>query len=747
MFYDKNSNGIPDIGEDFGFGGNPSFSSSIATVNEKRVGFQTSSDITPLLADNFEDRVVNSNNIYYYTVIPSSGWTRTSIALQNYGQNPGPCTLNGPYYICAYNILGETPILDLAPNQQITVYLGVNSLQISTTTTTISATSTTTTTPGQTTVCIDSDSGFDYYTKGNVTEMIFSDNVLQDSETIEDACVTSTLLAENICNSNQHGVINFNCPDGCLNGACINGTCSSNTCNDTIKNGGETGIDCGGSCAQQCSNGELCVDNNDCASGFCQYGMCAQPEVCVGTDLNCGSICSQKCTVGQNCLSDFDCTPGLFCDENGQCNTELTGTALCSEGNICAQGCPAPGDPDCAGTITSCEEDNVCNAANCDEDPDCNAEILACFGAALCTCGSGDRCVEGCTTLDMDCVAGTCGQGDGCGGGLCNPPDPDCTAQSSADGLCLFNSIDDVDCVFTSTLLEQPSLDTDGDGIPDVDEIRLGLDPNDPGDALEDPDGEGLINLDEYHAGTDLFDEDTDDDGWTDKEEVDAGTDPLNPDSHPSSWWITFVVIILVLGVLGTGGFYGYTYYEERKRKEGKIEALMRKEGREGRIPKVVEAEKKIEKPAEKPKEERIEKLKGMLKKEKHVEEEPGEPGWLPLKELAPGKKKEMPEEEAELHSAAFERLKQLKHGKLKPEQQKELHEKITSLIEAKKGLTKKDRTTIFETLSQLKKGNIGKEEQPKMFDKLKALSEMKKGEPPKTEENPFEKLRKMRKK
>ncbi|MBS3176871.1 fibronectin type III domain-containing protein, partial [Candidatus Woesearchaeota archaeon] len=148
------------------------------------------------------------------------------------------------------------------------------------------------------------------------------------------------------CVLQQCGGLCGPCPAGgvclsdidCLNGACINGTCSSNTCNDTIKNGGETGIDCGGSCAQQCSNGELCVDNNDCASGFCQYGMCAQPEVCVGTDLNCGSICSQKCTVGQNCLSDFDCTPGLFCDENGQCNTELTGTALCSEGNICAQG-------------------------------------------------------------------------------------------------------------------------------------------------------------------------------------------------------------------------------------------------------------------------------------------------------------------------------------------------------------------------------------------------------------------------
>jgi len=149
MFYDKNSNGIPEAGENFSIGGNPSFSSSIATVNEKRVNLQDT-DITSLLApDGNEDRVVNSNNIFYYTVAPSAGWTRTFIAIQDYGLNPGPCILNGPYYICPFNVLGETPVLDLAPNQQIFLYLGVNTLQASTTTTTIG--SSTTTIPGQTT--------------------------------------------------------------------------------------------------------------------------------------------------------------------------------------------------------------------------------------------------------------------------------------------------------------------------------------------------------------------------------------------------------------------------------------------------------------------------------------------------------------------------------------------------------------------------------------------------------------------
>jgi hypothetical protein len=62
--------------------------------------------------------------------------------------------------------------------------------------------------------------------------------------------------------------------------------------------------------------------------------------------------------------------------------------------------------------------------------------------------------------------------------------------------------------------------DTDGDGIPDDVEIREGLNPNDPSDALADFDGDGLNNRQEIELGTDIRNRDTDGDGLSDGEEV-----------------------------------------------------------------------------------------------------------------------------------------------------------------------------------------------------------------------------------
>ena len=71
-------------------------------------------------------------------------------------------------------------------------------------------------------------------------------------------------------------------------------------------------------------------------------------------------------------------------------------------------------------------------------------------------------------------------------------------------------------------------LDSDGDGLTDEEELRLGTDPNNP-----DTDGDGLLDGEEVHRyKTNPLDPDTDHDGLKDGEEVKRyKTDPLDPDT------------------------------------------------------------------------------------------------------------------------------------------------------------------------------------------------------------------------
>lgn len=47
------------------------------------------------------------------------------------------------------------------------------------------------------------------------------------------------------------------------------------TCSDGIRNGAETDLDCGGGTCPQCSPGQECLENSDCAGiGLCFGGIC-----------------------------------------------------------------------------------------------------------------------------------------------------------------------------------------------------------------------------------------------------------------------------------------------------------------------------------------------------------------------------------------------------------------------------------------------------------------------------------------
>ena len=98
------------------------------------------------------------------------------------------------------------------------------------------------------------------------------------------------------------------------------------------------------------------------------------------------------------------------------------------------------------------------------------------------------------------------------------------------------------------------TLDGDGDGIDDTQEMLNGLDPLETNDA--DSDGDGLKDTAEILLGTDPFDPDTDDGGVNDGDEVAAGLDPLNPADDTSPVTLTVAALPAEGGSVTGAGTY-----------------------------------------------------------------------------------------------------------------------------------------------------------------------------------------------
>jgi hypothetical protein len=111
------------------------------------------------------------------------------------------------------------------------------------------------------------------------------------------------------------------------------------------------------------------------------------------------------------------------------------------------------------------------------------------------------------------------------------------------------------------------ALDADRDGIPDVLEPLMALDPNKPDsdsdgtpDGQEDTDMDGLSNAYELLVGTNPYSQDTDGDGWWDEAEMTTGSDPLDPKSRPFVMAVSSPQVSLVLPAnQGAGGLNNNT--------------------------------------------------------------------------------------------------------------------------------------------------------------------------------------------
>ena len=122
--------------------------------------------------------------------------------------------------------------------------------------------------------------------------------------------------------------------------------CQNPGCDDNIKNGGETGSDCGGPCPR-CPDGEGCLDGVDCESGVCVALICLPPACDDGvfngeeTGQDCGGPCP-ACPDGVGCVDDSDCL-SLYC-EDGICQPPACDDEVFN-GDETDLDCGGPGPP------------------------------------------------------------------------------------------------------------------------------------------------------------------------------------------------------------------------------------------------------------------------------------------------------------------------------------------------------------------------------------------------------------------
>ena len=238
-------------------------------------------------------------------------------------------------------------------------------------------------------------------------------------------------------------------------------------CDNAMKDGDESGIDCGGSCPP-CANGENCLSAEDCESSVCERGRCLVPNCTDGvrngdeTGTDCGGDCA-LCGGGQPCTSNDECLSGRCrggectmsnCEDMRQNGTE---TDIDCGGDTC---------PRCAGGLSCLDRDDcssmICAAGTC-TDAACNDRVqnqdetsVDCGGAICPACRDGLACMVDSDCMGMRCFDGGCVSCTDlilnaeetdvdCGGPLCEAcddgeaclVDSDCAGGACEAGLCV----------------------------------------------------------------------------------------------------------------------------------------------------------------------------------------------------------------------------------------------------------------------------------------------------------------------
>ncbi len=209
-----------------------------------------------------------------------------------------------------------------------------------------------------------------------------------------------------------------------LAGGCSNSAPTPASCTDGTKNGTETDVDCGGTCAP-CGAGLGCAINSDCMAGVCLDGKCSMlPPTCSDgvkdgneSDVDCGGSCI-ACVNGKTCGSATDCHSGVC--TMGTCQGSCTDGVKNGDET----------DVDCGGSCAACGDDKACVV-----NKDCQSLVCTNMACAPATC--------------MDMVKNQDETDVDCGGGKCTP----CTVGKACikgsdcqSGLCFNNVCVDAGC-------------------------------------------------------------------------------------------------------------------------------------------------------------------------------------------------------------------------------------------------------------------------------------------------------------
>jgi alpha-tubulin suppressor-like RCC1 family protein len=128
----------------------------------------------------------------------------------------------------------------------------------------------------------------------------------------------------------------------CLSGVCTRGMCMAASCTDRLKNGTETDTDCGGASCSPCADGDACTARGDCLSGVCTDGICMAPSCTdrakngTETAIDCGGASCPPCADGRGCAVAADCQSGVC--TGGVCAVSSCGDGVVQAPEACDDG-------------------------------------------------------------------------------------------------------------------------------------------------------------------------------------------------------------------------------------------------------------------------------------------------------------------------------------------------------------------------------------------------------------------------